>query len=361
LFGLLGSGAIQAEDDHDEHEEGGELSHITMLETEREAKGIVTIAVGLHEFSEELTVPGEVVVNAYNTSQITSRIPAQIINRHVKMGEYVRTGMRLITLSSVEMAAAQGDLVVADREWQRVQKLGRDVVSEARFIQTQVARQQAYAKVIAYGMTTEQADALLKKGDPILATGEFDLLALPDGTVISDNFIRGEVIEPGRVMMEISDESILWVEAKLSPMIAESVKTGTEARIQTGDDTWITGTVIQRYHQLDEITRTQSLRIEIDNSDDMLHPGQFATVAIQSGGSETNIGIPSDAIILMQGNNTVFKLEGDEIHPQVVETGNTRGNWTEIKAGLAQGEEIIVQGAFLFKSLLLKSQIGDHD
>ena len=55
--------------------------------------------------------------------------------------------------ANVAMAEAQGELLVADREWARVQKLGRKVVSETRFIAAQVKRQQAYARVLAYGMT----------------------------------------------------------------------------------------------------------------------------------------------------------------------------------------------------------------
>jgi len=57
----------------------------------------------------------------------------------------------------------------------------------------------------------------------------------------------------------------------------------------------------------------------------------------------------------------VFKLQGDELHAQPVEIGASASGWTEISAGLAVGEEVITQGAFLIKSLLLKSQIGDVD
>ena len=61
-------------------------------------------------------------------------------------------------------------------------------------------------KVIAYGMTERQVEQLLKSGDASKATGGFDLLSLQDGTVIRDDFVAGELIEPGRVLFEIRDD-----------------------------------------------------------------------------------------------------------------------------------------------------------
>ena len=304
--------------------------------------------------------PGEVELNAYRTAQVTPRISAQIIARHAKLGEQVKKGQPLVTLSSVAMAEAQGSLLEADVEWKRVKKLGRKVVSEKRYIAAQVARQQAYARVRAYGMTPAQIKALLQHGDASRATGEFKLLAPQDGTVIRDDFVVGEFIEPGRVLFEISDESTLWVEAQLPPALAARIREGAAARVRPdGGTAWVSGRVVQRHHRLDETTRTQSLRIRIDNRDDLLHPGQFVEVKVQTGQGRPVVAVPRDAVVLMQGSFVVFKVEGDELHPQPVETGVTRAGWTEIRAGLAEGEEVVTRGAFLLKSLLLKSQMGE--
>ena len=143
-------------------------------------------------------MPAEVVINAYQSASVTTRISAQVIARHVRLGDVVVLGQPLVTLSSVDMAQAQGDYVIADREWQRVRGLGKAAVSERRYIEAEIARRQALAKILAYGMTTDQADRLLAAGTATLATGEFELLAPQFGTVLSDEFIIGELIEPGR-------------------------------------------------------------------------------------------------------------------------------------------------------------------
>lgn len=347
-----------AQDEHGHEEE--ETESVVMTPAERTATGISTGQVSFRTLSEQVLMPAEVVVNAYQSANVTTRITAQVVARHARLGDIVDMNQRLATLSSVEMAEAQGDLILADSEWQRVSALGKQAVSERRYTEAEIARRQAFAKVLAYGMTTDEADRLLASGNAALSTGEFDLLAPQQGTVLSDNFIIGELIEPGRVLFRISDESTLWVEASTVPSDLTEFEIGAPVRIAHSDDHWIEGRVVQLHHQLDETTRRQGLRIEVDNTDDHLHPGQFVEAEISTGEGETVLAVPDTAITLINGVSTVFALEnGDEFHPQPVTTGRSAGGWVEIRDGLADGDEIAIEGVFNLKSLQLKSTIGE--
>ena len=344
-----------APEEGEAHEEGA----LEMPAAEREAQGIVTARVELRAVSATLSAPGEVRTNAYRSALVTPRITAQIVARHARLGDAVTEGQPLVTLSSVSMAEAQGALIEADREWQRVRELGPEVVSESRYVSAQVARQRSYASVAAYGMTAAQIDRLLESGDASRAMGEFELLSPQAGTVIRDEFVVGELIEPGRVLFEISDESVLWVQAQLSSTDVARVMLGTTARVTRDDTHWLDGTVVQLQHQLDETTRTQGVRIEVENRDDELHPGDYVDVVLETAATAAQVAVPTEAVVLMDGVSAVFKLEGDELHTQPVEIGAAASGWTEIKAGLAVGDEVVTQGAFLIKSLLLKSQMGE--
>ena len=352
--------AYAEETGHSDHEDSEAAGALVLSPVERQAAGILTKPVGLHQLEDTLKMPAEVVVNAYQSARVTPRVTAQVVKRHVRLGDAVETGQSVVTLSSVEMAEAQGALIVADREWQRVKTLGRQAVSERRYTEAQVARQQARAKVLAYGMTEEQADGLLGQGDASAASGEFDLLAPISGTVLQDDFVLGELIEPGRVLFDISDESTLWVEAKAVPGNMPDVDEGADARVRLTGGAWLPGRLIQRHHRFDETTRTQGLRIEIDNRDDRLHPGQFVEVEVVTGSSKPTLAIPSTAMTLIDGIPTVFKLEeGDEFHAESVDAGPIVGEWTVVHGGLSEGEEIAIDGIFYLKSLLLKSSLGE--
>ena len=356
-FVLMTSAGAQ-EDDHDTQGHSG--GAIELSAAERAEAGIKTDTVATRVLNETVLVPGEVVINAYRSSRVTPRITAQVVARHIKLGEHVEPGQALVTLSSVEMAEAQGALIVAEHEWQRVKSLGQETVSARRYTEAQVVRQQALAKVLAYGMTEAQASALVTSRDARKATGAFDLLAPQAGTVLQDDFIVGELIEPGRVLVDISDESVKWVEAQTIPNDMPDVDSAATARVSLNGHDWFEGTVIQRHHRLDETTRTQALRIEVSNVEHRLHAGQFVQVEIVTGVSEPALAVPSAAVTIIAGAPTVFKLEnGDEFHAEEIDPGPIVGDWTVVRAGVKLGDEIAVAGVFHLKSLKLKSSIGE--
>ena len=187
---------------HEGHDEEG----VRLSAAQREMAGIESEVLQPRSLVSGFRAPGEIQLNAYATSKVVPRVSAQVLERQARLGDSTVKGQVLVTLSSVEMAQAQGDLLVAEREWQRVRKLGRDVVSEQRYTEARIEREQARARVRAYGMTEEEIKQLLDSGKAERADGRFQLLAPQDGTVIRDDFIVGELVEPGRVLFEISDE-----------------------------------------------------------------------------------------------------------------------------------------------------------
>jgi len=368
LMGILSTNIVHAEDGdgHDDHSEEGHSDEehseegLTLSESERREAGIVLRTVTKQVVSKRTRVPGEVQANAYKTAKIAPRITAQVVSRHATLGQHVKRGESLVTLSSVEMADAQGELIVADQEWKRVKSLGKEVLSGRRYTEAEVSRQRAMAKVLAYGMSRREVDRLIAADDASMATGEFSVAAPLNGTILLENFVIGELIEPGHVLFEISDETTLWVEARVSGEAIGSIDQQTRVRISPDQKTWRDATVIQLSHRLNEATRTQAVRIEFDNEDDGLHAGQFVDVELSAPGSEEKLALPAEAIVLLKGESVIFKLEeGDEIHPEEVKVGRSFGDDREILSGISEGDRIAVKGAFHLKSLLLKSELGE--
>lgn len=347
------------EDEHEGHREEHE-GVISMTAMERDSAGIVVAPVSTRVLLKTIRIPGEVTLHAYRSTLVTPRITAQVVERHVLLGEVVESGQRLVTLSSVDMAEAQGALIVADQEWKRVKSLGTEAVSERRYTEAQIAQQLALAKVLAYGMTEEQAAQLTLSGNASKANGEFDLYAPQNGTVLHDDFIVGELIEPGRALFELSDESVLWVVAQVDPNEMPKIETISTVRVSADQIAWLSGNVTQGHHHVDQVTRTQGLRIEVENKDDSLHPGQFVEVEIVVNTQVPVLAVPTLSLTILDGVSKVFVLKhNDELHAEELETGPSVGDWTTVLSGLSEGEQIVVEGVFHLKSILLKSTLGE--
>jgi len=358
-------GHAHEDDGHEEqgHDDGHgeEASDVELNDTQQRLAGIETITVKRQSMGDAITAPGEAILNAYRTTKVTPRTSSQVMQRHVRLGDHVKKGQRLVTLSSVEMAEAQGALMGANVELRRVKKLGRKVVSEKRFVAAQIAYQQAYAKVSAYGMTKKQIESLIKTDDATQATGEFHLLSFQDGTIISDDFVIGELIEPGYILMTISDESVLWVEARLTPEDAGRIALESPARVQVGQR-WLNGKVIQARHTLDETTRTLAVHIEVANKHDELHPGQFVNAVIEGNKKRHGIVVPVAAVLRSpDGDWQVFvETAPGRYEPKEVEILETVGDQVLIE-GISPGTIIVGKGAFFVQSEMAKSGFDPHN
>ena len=358
LAATVNVGLTQEQPEHGEEEHAEEGDAVLQLDAAaRRQAGIVTAPVTMRPLRDTVQVPGEVTANAYRSAKITPRISAQIVARQVTLGDVVSEGQPVVTLSSVEVADAQGALLVAEQEWQRVQELGREVVSESRYIEAQVAHQQGHARLLAYGMSEAEIETLKENADATRATGRFDLVAPQAGRVIFDDFVVGDFVEPGRVLFEVSDESTLWVEASLSPNDTAHIQQGTDVQI-LHEGRRLPGKVLQVHHRLNEATRRQSVRITVDNGEDLLHPGEFVEVSLPVGSGKPSLAVPSAAVVLVDGESTVFRLHENSFEPVRIVSGEAAGEWSPVQAGLEEGDVIAVEGAFHLKSLLLKSEMG---
>ncbi len=364
------AGHADEHDGHDEHpgDKGGHADEhdeegVVKLSAEQmKMAGVVVTALQLQPVPQLLRAPGEVKFNAYKTVKITPRIAAQVVGRSVKLGDEVKKGQLLLTLSSVEMAEAQGAYLVAQREWERVKKLGRKVVSERRYTEAKVNWEQARGRIQAYGMTLAQINQLKKNKDAILANGIFQLLAPQAGRVLHDNFIVGERVEAGQELMVIADESNMWVEARVTPNNAGKITLGSEVQIVANAEK-IPAKVSQINHTLDETTRTLAVRIEVPNKNDRLHPGMFVTAQIAIADETRALTVPEAAVLRSPDGDWQVLVEQDEegeFKAREIELARVTEGQAVI-SGIEPGTRVVTQGAFFVQSELAKGGFEIHN
>ena len=363
-------------DDHAEeggHEEEG--APIKLSPAQIKQAGIVVQRLQYQKEKRVITAPGSVSLNGYLVSEVTALVDATVDVRHVRLGVHVKKGKRLVTLTSSALAQAQADYLRAEGVYrtakldvQRLQGLVEEkIISQARFQQAQSTFQGAKANLAAaqaslssYGMRNRDIDNLMTSKQ----YGKLVLRAPSSGTVTSDDFRLGQHIAAGSRLMQIVDESTVWVEVKLSQSQIAGIHAGEAALVSTKDNkTTYPAKVINVYHQLDTTTRTVGVRLEVDNPNDALHPGMFVTAEIESGRGDVEVLLLPEEAVQRQGSELIVFIEEETGHfeRREVEVGKTSLGLVPILKGIQEGESVVVKGAFILASELAKSGFAVHN
>ena len=115
--------------------------------------------------------------------------------------------------------------------------------------------------------------------------------------------------------------------------------------------------------QLDKETRTAKVRIETQNPEQLLKVDMFVEVAISIPDAVTEaVWVPDEAIQKIRGKDALFVplvSEPGRYKVKEVVVGDLQNGMRRIKHGLNSGQDIVVQGGFKLKSILLKEDLGE--
>jgi len=352
------------EDDHKDED------LIRVSEEDLKRAGIRVEPAEMSDMADEMVLTATVRANRETLARIAPRVPGRIVSVQVRQGDAVRAGQTLAVLDSVEIGEAHSAYLVAASEsrlaqtaFDRADKLAADQVIPAKDLQraradlekarTQLAA--AHAKLRMLGVAPRA-----EPGAPgERATSTFALPATHKGTVIERRAVPGELAKPDEPLFTVADLSTVWIEANVAEKDLSRLRPGAPARITVaaypdafaGKVTYIGAT-------LEKETRTVLARIEVANADGRLKPEMFASAAVGTGGAKKALVLPESAVTLVQGLPTVFVEEGNGFQARAVELGERSGGSVAIRAGVAPGELVVVEGVYALKARALKKTIG---
>lgn len=192
-------------------------------------------------------------------------------------------------------------------------------------------------------------------------TGSLSALVLrtPFDGLVEDVFIaRGERARVGDRLFVVADTSTLWVRAQIHERqwTAVDVAEGQTVRVVVpGAEAHDASARVHHVGATVEAdSRSVPLVAELDNDDAHYKPGMFVWVDLPQGELREALAVPSQAIMRHEGKAFVFLPDGEGRFRRVdVKTGIESGGFVEVTSGLAAGQQVVAQGAFVLKSELL--------
>lgn len=309
--------------------------------------------------------PAEVTFQPDKVAHVTLLVPGRVTSVKANLGDKVKRGDTLAIVESAELSEAQGASAqaraafdVAKKSFERQKELqAAGIGAKRNYDEAEAELRRAEADVAAaenrkrvFGGGTSGASVVVKA--PI------------DGEVIERHATNGEVIDPDQPIFVIADLTAIAIEGRVYEKDVAAVEPGAEARLtlQAHAGREWTGKLDYVSPHLDEKTRTTAVRMMLDNSDRKLKPGLFGTMTILSkSDAPPRALVPAAAVQRTKDGDVVF-VPGDEageFKSVPVAVGTKREGLAEIASGIAPGDAVVVSGAFVLKSELMKSELGE--
>lgn len=388
LFGILNSGCSKtepgkttgkmaekehAEDKHAEGEkheekEGAEAGILKLTAEEMQTAGIKVAAIDEQTVSEQLTLTATIGVNQDRIAHIAPRVSGRITKVSGNLGDAVKAGQTLALIDSIELGDAHSAYLqtksqydVARADFDRAERLRKDeIIPEKDYLRARSEFEKARAAYQAAAEKLRLLGAVQGSVNSASAASVYPLTVPFAGTVIEKKAVLGELAKPDDSLFTVADLSTVWIEANLFEQDLAKVKVGAAAQVTVvayaGEV--FKGRLIYISSTLDKETRAVPARIEVRNADGRLKPEMFATASIDTGGTAKGLLLPQEAVLLMQGQATVFVEEHGGFEPRPIEPVQISGKQVLVKTGLKPGERVVVAGAYAIKARLLKSQLG---
>ncbi|MEQ1563913.1 MAG: efflux RND transporter periplasmic adaptor subunit [Nitrospira sp.] len=332
-----------------------------------------TETVAAHVVPEIVTAPGEVALDLKQVAKISSRIDGQVDRIHVQLGDRVRRGQPLVAIESLRMdelvqeyLVTKSQVDVAESGFRRTEKLRADeIVTERRlveerghYLEAQARYQHVREKLMTMGMTVKELRALEQGSHQ---EGHLYTLTSPiDGTVVAQNVVRGQGVSSGNELFEVVDTSRVWVFANLPIEQARKFKEGDMGTILPKGGEPVTAPITYLAPVADETTRTIQVRLEVVNKQQALKPREYVDVQLTVASAPT-LAVPLSAMTMVNNVHGVFVQRDTGYAFVPIETGREGGGWIEVRKGLTAGEQVVIDGVFDLKNVLLKEHIGSGE
>ena len=265
---------------------------------------------------------------------IVTRIP-------VDAGQKLKQGDLVAEISSPEaeasLRAAKADLNLAQQDYSRTEQLlaSRSVSREAF--------DQAKARLETVRAAQAQAQT---------AVGYRQVRAPITGVVRKRLVESGEVVAPGKPLIEMEDESALRLEAFIPESLSGAVDLGTTVTVFiNAADEGLSATLAEITPVADPLSRTFLVKFDLPATSGVLS-GQFGRAYIPTGDVE-RIEIPAEAVRRVGQIESVFVIRDGRAWLRLVRTSYTAGFFVEkvdaraqihVLSGLEAGEVVAIGG-----------------
>jgi len=324
--------------------------------------GIKTVTVGYRRVVRQTKTVGYVTYDESRLSRVVSRVGGYVERLFVdKTFTMVHKGDRLAEIYSPEFYSAAKELILARRFG-----VSRDVADSE--------------KLLLLGVSEAELREIADSKEP---PTRLVIRAPQSGFVVEKKVVAGASVEAKMTLFELADLSTVWVEAEVYENDIAFLQPGQKvaATVETYLNRTFPGELTSIYPRVEATTRTNRIRVRLENANNELRPGMYAAVTIdtpletiepyktlaaktarmipvgRTGDGQTDgtanprgefLVVPEQAVVDTGAKKVVYVERKEGLFEGVeVELGPRQDDFYPVLNGLAAGDRVAAAGGFL--------------
>ena len=277
------------------------------------------------------------VVEEESATSISFTGSGTLTRVYVDEGQSVRAGQLIAEMDKTQarnmLTAAEAQMRQAKDALQRMQLLhDNGSLAEIKWVETQSKVDQAQAQLDLAKKSLADCSVYAPVsgivGKNVMNAGETVLPSLPVASILNINKVRVKVSIPEKEIANFT------------------AHTPTSISVEALRGRTFQGGIITKGVEADGMTHTYDIKIHLQNPDHSLLPGMVCQVNVfGSTYDKEQKSVPITSVQKnAKGQQFVWTVKGGKSHRSIVETGRASGNRIAILKGLAEGEEVVIEG-----------------
>lgn len=290
--------------------------------------GVATITVKSEPVAPRIEIIG--TVGSERIIHLSARLNAYVKEINVAAGSVVTQDQTLVVLDDRDLrdqfAGVEAQRRQAEKEFQRAQQL---------YSEKATTEQALTSAENAFHAAQAQSDALR-------VMLSYAVIKAPMAGVVTDRRIEaGDLASPGQVLLALFDPQRMRLEAPVPARLIEKLPLNAKVDVKLEHpDISLRGTVAEIVSEVDALSRTRKVKIQLDGAKGDVLPGTFGRLAVEETPRPTVL-LPPAAILHLGQLEMAQVVENGRVLRRLVKTGPLVDGRVEILSGLNDGDVVL--------------------
>jgi membrane fusion protein (multidrug efflux system) len=302
--------------------------------------------------AQSLSLPGE--LDSYFQTDISPRVSAYVRRLYVDIGDHVRQGQVLADLDAPELTAALNEALSKQKAAEAVFEGSRGSYRRLR----QTAR--TAGAVAPLSLTQTRVQALSDSLNVVAARAHYRAaaqmaaylhLTAPFAGVITDrNLSPGAAVGPGSgatlPLFKLRQLSRLRLRVAVPEAYVADLHQGgaVQFTVKSYPGRTFTGRITRLAGNVQAVTRSEQVEIDIPNPKEELKPGMFASASLPISRPQSSLFVPKTAVVTTAERTYVIRVADGRTEPVTVQVGDENGGMVQVFGKLKADDVVLKTG-----------------